>query len=249
MTAPLRLVGRGKPVAALSAEEAAAFVSGGGERADQVAATGRAFRKAGWLVGAVGALFGFAGMGLAGYALVAWQKPPPEYIPLDPQGVPRETIRAVDAPQKFTDYTSKQYLQLFLDYCETYTFETAKVAAPRCLLLMSPPVQERYAAWFANTNPRSPQHRLGQTGSIAVAGEPIFSLVGKGRANTEVWNVQFTKVERKVRETTCTPWALNVGFQWRPDLPMSDKDRRINLAGFQAIEFTSQPDPSRRPEC
>lgn len=250
IAAPLRLVGRGRPAAAVSPEVAERFVAEGRTRAEEVVSASRAFRRAGWAVGAVGAGLGLLGLGFACYATVALRPPPPEYIPLDAMGVPRQAVRAVDAPvQAFTDATSKYYLRKYLDHCEVYHPDMAKLTATRCLLLLAPPAQERWAAGFANTNAQSPQRRLGANGSVSVEGIPTYALVGKGRGGTEVWNVQFTKAERRGTERTCTPWLLQVGFQWRPDLEMSDEHRTFNLAGFQVIEFTSQPDPSRRPEC
>lgn len=250
MTAPLRLVGRGRPAIAVSPEEAERFVAEGRTRAEEIVAAGRAFRRAGWAAGAAGAALGALGIAVAGYSTVSLRPPPPQYIPIDAAGVPRQAVRAVDAPvQAFTDATSKYYLRKYLDHCEVYHPDTARLTASRCLLLMAPPTQERWAASIANTNPQSPQRRLGANGAIEVDGVPVYSLVGKGRGNTEVWNVQFTKGERRGSERTCTPWLLQVGFQWRPDLEMSDEHRTFNLAGFQVIEFTSQADPSRRPEC
>ena len=247
MNAPVTLKGGAWQTATLTPAEAATVVGNGPARADHLIETSRSLRRAGWWVGGTGAGIGLLGMAAACAVVFGWSPPPPEFVLVDRQT--REVfqpVKAADAPSLFSEDTARSYLRQFVEYCEEYRFETAKMKSERCSLFLSPEQQARYAKWFAESAD-GPIKRFGYGGS-ATADRLGFSKDGVGRGKTEVWWVRFNKVETVDRTTTCHPWIMQVQFRWRPELRMSQEDRSINLAGFQAIHFNSQPDPGRK-EC
>lgn len=245
MNGPVHLAPGAWAAPALTPDQAEETIRTGTARADQLIATSRSIRSAGWWIGGIGAAVGLLGVGAACAIAFAWTPPPPEFVLVDRQT--REVfqpVKAADAPSLFSEDTARAYLRQFVEYCEEYRYETAKLKSERCALFMTPARQGRYAEWFKSAAD-GPVQRYGYTGS-ATAGRLAYSKVGTGRAGTEVWWVRFNKVETVNRATVCRPWILQVQFQWHPELRMTPEDRTINLAGFQAIDFTSQPDPGRQ---
>lgn len=247
----MRLPGTAWTGEALTAEAKAAHLRASRERADDIAATNRAFRRAGWWVGAAGAAVGLAGMASATATILQWRPADPVYAWIDPRtGEIKPAPRAIDAVQHFTEGTARQHLRMYLDYCEAYLFQTARMTSTRCQLFLSPAQRERFVAWFNAGNPESPQARFGRTGSASIADNVGYTLVGTGRDGAQVWQMTFTKViAEQNQRPQCVPWISTVTFQWRPDLKMSEADRAINLAGMQVVERRSTQDAVRRPEC
>lgn len=221
-------------------------------RGDQLIAFGRSSRRAGWIVGGIGAAFGAAGLTAAVLAMALYKPQPPEFALIDRNtGEVSKPIRAVDAPVHFTDATVKQYLRLFVENCESYRFETRELLARRCSIMLSPAQQTRYAAENAASKATSPQARLGRQGEARIKSNSlIYTPIGTGQGGVQFWTIRFVKIESEGpnRATVCRPWIENVQFQWLPQLEMAPEDRDVNTAGFQAITFDSQPDPNRVPE-
>ena len=220
-------------------------------RGDQLIAFGKSSRRAGWYVGGIGACLGLLGMAAGVMAFAMWKPAEPIYALIAPNGEVTRAIRSSDAPQSFTEGTSRQYLRMFVETCESYRFETAKVTSRRCSIMLSPQQQERYAADFAPSNPKSPQARFGRTGEVRIQSDSITATRYGTARGVEFWTIRFVKIETAGRNggATCRPWMTTVQFAWLPQVEMLPEDREFNLAGFQAVTFDSQPDPVRPPEA
>ncbi len=232
----------------LDAKAAAQHLRDAPLRGDQLIAFGRSSRRVGWIVGGIGAALGLLGMGSAALAISQWKPAEPQFIRIDGNGETHRPIRAVDAPQQFTEGTAKQYLRMYVEACESYRWETARVTSRRCSIMLSPQQQTRYADWFAASNPVSPQARFGRVGEVRIQSNSFsYNLLGTGRDNVQLWSVRFVKIEvaDKNGAALCLPWMNTVQFKWMPMLEMSPEDREVNHAGFQAITYDSQPDPVR----
>ena len=235
----------------LDAKAAAQHLRDAPLRGDQLISYGRSSRRAGWVVGGIGAGLGFLGMAAGLIAVAQWKPAEPIYALIAPNGEVTKAIRSSDAPQSFSEGTSRQYLRMFVEACESYRFETAKLTSRRCSVMLSPQQQERYAADFAPTNSKSPQARFGRAGEIRIQSDSITATPYGTARGVQFWTVRFVKIEAAGKNggTTCRPWMMNVQFTWLPQVEMLPEDREFNLAGFQAVTFDSQSDPVRPPEA
>lgn len=250
MSGVVKLQGSGWPAEVLSPEAKDQHVVAATTRADTVAANGRAFRRAGWIVGGIGAAIGVIGIGAAMKMAADWTPSEPVVMTIDRStGQMAPAMRAIEAPQSYTDGTVKQHLRLLVEACEGYHFDTRRVMHDRCLLFLSPATQEVYSRWFDVRNPKGPQAVLGRTGS-AVPNNIDFTPLVRGANGTQVWNARYTRVERLPEGVvTCRPWLMTISFRWRPEVKFTAAEREINLGGMQAHEYQSQPDPALPPGC
>lgn len=245
--APLRVVGEPVPARGLDDAEKAEHLRNAPLRADDAIQASKAYRRTGWVFGLAGSAALCAGAGALGAAVWTWRPAEPVYGGILPDGTVQPLLRAVQAPERFTDATAKQYLRMYLDVCEHYQYDAARLRARRCALLLSPQQQEAYARWFAPSNPDGFQGAFGRGGSVSVADRVTYTKYGQ-QGRTQVWTARFVRVEYKDRTVRCRPWQATLSFQFRPELPMGEEDRTWNLAGMQITDRTSQPDPSAPPE-
>lgn len=241
MSDAVRLQGAGWAGDALTADAKARHLKMAETRFEEMQRYGRASRRLGLIVGFSGMMIGLAGIGLAA-SLLPLKQTVVRYVTVSEQtGEIAEAAGPADAPRLFSEGTARQYLRAFVEACDGYLFETAAVMAHRCAIMLTPEQQNRFNTWFTARNPESPQAVYGRGGSVRPE-RFRFVKFGDGRADTQVWQVRYVRVEMRDGNLTRRPWAMTVQFQWRPQLAMSDDDRSINLAGFQALDFVSQPD-------
>ncbi|MCB4824169.1 MULTISPECIES: type IV secretion system protein [Roseomonadaceae] len=253
MSAPLRLKPGVWPAEPLSPEAAQQFLADAAARADEVRRTGLAFRRAGWIAGAFGALLGLAGVGVAATVVLRAEPARLDFALLDREtGEVSPTLAARDAPRAFTDHTARQYLRRFVEACDGYAPTpnptTLQRDLHRCAILLTEPMQERFRASVARSNPESPLATLGRSGVRTTEGFRYFKYPSEGR--TQTWRVQYTRVETRVGAggpgvTTRTPMTAMVNFQWRPELPQLAEDRDWNTAGMQVVTYSIEPDTGR----
>lgn len=234
----------------LSPEAAAAHMRDAIGRADEVRRTGMAFRRAGWLVGAAGVLAGLGGLAVAATVLLRAEPTRLEFALIDPNtGAVSHTFSAADAPRHFSDDTARQYLRAFVETCDGYAPTLQREALERqfrrCAVLMTEPMQQKFAAYFSPSNPASPQVTLGRAGVRTPQNLRFSKLPSEG--NTQTWLVRYHRVDTRAGQNTTgitqhTPTTATVTFQWRPDLPQSPEDRTWNTAGMQVVAFTIEPD-------
>ncbi|TPG46002.1 hypothetical protein EAH89_25605 [Roseomonas nepalensis] len=245
MRSPLQLASPARPAEALDGAAARQHLAAASTRADQVITLGRSFRTAGWIVGGTGLCVGLVGLGVAALVIVRDAPAVPVFNTISSEGRIERAVTVEDVPMKFTEVTSRQYLQLAVEYCESYHYQTRETDAPRCGLFLTPAQRARFAEYYEGAE--GPPRRLGQRGALDVV-RPTFTPTGKGTQNTEAWTVRFTKRETPpTGGAVCVPWQLTIQFQWRPELRMTPSDRNINAAGMQAFVWEGQPDPSGRP--
>jgi type IV secretory pathway component VirB8 len=245
MRAPLQLFSPAQPASALDEGAAKRHLATSTARADQVITLNRAFRTAGWIVGAAGMAVGLVGLGVAAMVIARDAPAVPAFNTISPEGRIERALSVDEVPTRFTEVTSRQYLQMAVEYCEGYHFQTRETDAPRCGLFLAPAQRARFAEYYEGAD--GPPRRLGQRGSVEVV-RPSYTPTGKGAQNTEAWTVRFLKRETaRDGALLCMPWQLTIQFQWRPELRMTPTDRNTNAAGFQAFVWEGQPDPSGRP--
>ena len=158
MSAPLRLKPGVWPAEPLSPEAAQQFLADAAARADEVRRTGLAFRRAGWIAGAFGALLGLAGVGVAATVVLRAEPARLDFALLDREtGEVSPTLAARDAPRAFTDHTARQYLRRFVEACDGYAPTpnpaTLQRDLHRCAILLTEPMQERFRASVARSTP------------------------------------------------------------------------------------------------
>lgn len=245
MRSPLQLVSPAQPAEALDAAAAKRHLSAATTRADQVITLGRSFRTAGWIVGGAGLVVGLTGLGVAALVIVRDAPAVPVFNTISPEGRIERAVSVDEVPARFTEVTSRQYLQTAVEYCEGYHYQTRETEASRCGLFLAPAQRARFTDYYEGAD--GPSRRLGQRGALDVV-RPTYTPTGKGTQNTEAWTVRFIKRETPPNGgALCVPWQLTIQFQWRPDLRMTPNDRNTNAAGFQAFVWEGQPDPSGRP--
>lgn len=241
MSDTAKLQGAGWTAEPLAPESKADMLRQGASRFDEMQRMGRAYRRTGFLLGISGMLMAAASIATVA-ALLPLKQTVVRYVTVSEQtGEVAETLGAADAPKLFSDGTARQYLRMFVEVCDGYLFETAATNAHRCALLLAPEQQQRYNAWFTARNPEGPQALFGRSGSVRPE-RFRFVKFGDGQGGIQVWQVRYTRVEMRDGNITRRPWAMTVQFQWRPQLAMTDDDRTLNLAGFQALDYVSQPD-------
>lgn len=248
MSATNRLEGNGEGARRISLGEAKDHLKKAGDRAQDIAATNRAFRTGGWVVGGIGAAIGLLGIAAVAITVATHQPQPPVFIPLAPSGALLPAMKALEATTRFTDATARQHLRAYVDNCEAYAYQTANLTKTRCLLFFTPKQQDQYVEWYSNGT--EGLGRFGRDGQASIADQISYLPLGKGADGTEVWSVSFTKIEFPRRgEVRCRPWQVRVTFQWHPEYKMTDEDRNVNLGGMQIMDRISTPDPARPEGC
>lgn len=244
MNETIRLKGVAWPGEALAPEAKAEHLRLAETRVEEMRRYGRSYRRMGFFVGTAGLLVGLAGIALAASLLPLKQTVVRFAVVNETTGEVGESIGPADAPRLFSEGTARQYLRMFVEACDGYLWETRVLNAHRCALLMTAEQQARYAEWFSPRNPDSPQVVFGRNGSVR-PDQFRFTRLGDARGDTQAWQVRYVRLEMKDGRAARRPWMMTVQFQWRPQLAMSDNDRTLNLAGFQALDYVSQPDPAQ----
>jgi type IV secretion system protein VirB8 len=208
--------------------------------AAEMAAMTRAARRAGWIIGGVGATIGVIGVVCAATAFPL-KHTEVQFIEVDRStGYVGVSLGPVDAPRLFSQQTAYHYLRDYIEAREGYVPETDDLMFHKAAIMSAPDEQVRYGAW--HKSPLSPGNVLGRTGYIRVENFHM-SLVGSGAANTQVYLVRFDRTEvRGSQVQPAHPWSATVQFQWHPELPMNTQDRLLNAAGIQVIAYQAQPD-------
>ena len=244
MNEMVKLKGAARPAEVLTPDAKAEHLRQAETRFDEMLCYGRSYRRMGFLVGAAGLLIGIAGIGMAATLFPLKQTVVRYAVVNETTGEVGESIGPADAPRLFSEGTARQYLRMFVEACDGYLWETRALSSHRCALLLTPDQQARYAEWFSPRNPESPQVAFGRNGSVR-PDQFRFTRLGDGRGDTQAWQVRYVRIEMKDGRAARRPWMMTVQFQWRPQLAMTDNDRTLNLAGFQALDYVSQPDPQQ----
>lgn len=247
MNAPVNL----KMTEALTAQEKVEHLSNALNRAEQILETNRAVRRFGFWVGGAGLIAGLLGLASASVIHLTFKHPEPVFVERNPvTGELTQAARAIDAPLKFSEGTIKQHLGGYLDNCETYRWQSVSETTRRCQLFLAPTERAKFAAQYDAYNPEGPIQQLGRDGTISVADGVTMEEIATGRDGVKIWGMRFTKViAARGKAVVCQPWTVRVTFQWRPDLAMSEENRRVNLGGMQILDRSTGPDLVRRQGC
>ncbi len=205
---------------------------------------GRSALVAGWAVGAAGF---FALM----FSMWEWHN----FLPLartvekmitvdQTTGIISEPVSLKDAAITMPEAADRENIQRYMEICLGWVPELDKTYDYRCKLMSRPDQQTRYNAW--RKTPDSPINAIGPGGLVQLENfrfhkEPWVGI-------TRSYRVQYDRhVWKGLQKETVEGWTAIVDFQWHPELPMTEADRRLNRGGFQAIAFTPNPDtPSQR---
>ena len=213
--------------------------------AGELAQTGRAYRRTGYVVGIGGAAIGVLGMACAALAFLQ-PVPPQHYIEVDSStGWTGETVGPQDAPKLFNDRVIESALRSYIEDREAFVPETDDLAFHRVAIKSTPDEQTRYA--LKHDPRRSPD-----TAPFAVYGRSGFSRVDNfhmtkrgvdKKTHTFDYVVHFFKTEAKQGQVSIPkPWTAEMQFQFHPELPMSQPDRLLNETGLQVVAYTSYQD-------
>jgi type IV secretion system protein VirB8 len=203
---------------------------------------GRSAVIAGWSVGAAGVVLALAAA-IAVAALVPLKTTEVRFLLVDQStGIIGAPVGLEDAPKLFNDAVARQYLKRYVEAREEWVPQMDQENDHLAKLMSTPDEQTRYAAW--RNSPTSPIKAVGPEGHVGVENFRFHKqAVGKGE--TLRWLVQFDRtVWRGGAKDTPQPqsWSATIDFEWRPQLPMTPRDRDDNPGGFLAISYSASPD-------
>jgi len=213
--------------------------------AGELAQTGRAYRRTGYVVGIAGSAIGVLGLVCAAWMFTR-PVPPQHYIEVDSStGWTGETVGPQDAPKLFNDRVTESALRSYIEDREAFVPETDDLAFHRVAIKSTPDEQTRYAA---KHDPR----RSPDTAPFVVYGRSGFSRVDNfhmtkrgmdPKTRTFDYVVHFFKTDAKQGQVSIPkPWTAEMQFQFHPELSMSQPDRLLNETGLQVVSYTSYPD-------
>ena len=169
---------------------------------------------------------------------------PPKYIPFDSRTAWfGEATNARDLPKLYTANTREAALRTFIIACESYIPQTwASIDYHSCALFSTPAEQRRREA--LNGMKDSPEYppNMFKNGWAMPDVFPKTGFVKTGETGTDPTKVYESRVRYQRTELSSTVSTENwytaiVTFTFRPDLKMSDEDRRINPTGLQVINL------------
>lgn len=187
--------------------------------------------KAGFTVGAVGALIGLLGIGA-----VAGLMPLKTVVPLvfrvnDTTGVVERVYDIEGGAMQASEASKRYFLWQYVRLRQNYSAAEARSNFEAVTLMSSPAVQNEYAAQYRGSNPSSPQVVLGPGGSATLRWMST-SFLGPKLAQ-----VRFVQMERK--GDTALPqkhMVATIGFDFAPG-EVSSSVMNINPLGFIVTSY------------
>lgn len=209
----------------------------------------RGVNRLGFVVGATGALVGVVGIcaGLVAYIKTPVAEPP-QYIGIvdAESGTVQHPTSLKDAPRLFGESVRRRFLAQFVTNCEGYVPQTwAKLDYHACMVMATPDEQKRRERDIGRGGTRYPPTVFGPAGWARPSGFLAFVLLGStGTEPNRTWHyqVRYERIEVIDGRETRPRYTADVVFTFRPDLKMTDGDRTINEAGFQAVSFSTVRD-------
>lgn len=187
--------------------------------------------RAGFIVGAIGALVGLLGIGA-----VAGLTPMKTVVPLvfrvnDTTGVVERVHDLRGGAMQATEASTRYFLWQYVRLRQTYSAPEAKTNFEGVTLMSSPAVQGDYAAQYRGSNPASPQVLLGRDGSASLRWGST-SFLGPKLAQ-----VRFVQLERK-GDTVLPPKHLlaTIGFDFSPG-EVNTSALNVNPLGFIVTSY------------
>jgi len=141
-----------------------------------------------------------------------------------------------EAPKSISAANSRYFLAQYVRLREGYAAPEAQYDFRAVSLMSTIAEQNRYADNVRGSNPNSPQVLFSNKGFIRIHVESV-SLLGPG-----LGQVRYVREEQQDDGSPrVTNWIATIGFEWRPDAPMSNADRNLNPLGFQVTDYHSDP--------
>jgi type IV secretion system protein VirB8 len=187
--------------------------------------------KAGFAVGAVGALIGLLGIGA-----VAGLTPMKTVIPLvfrvnDTTGIVERVYDIKGGAMEVTEASQRYFLWQYVRLRQNYTQAEARSNFEAVTLMSSPTVQNEYAAHYRGSNPGSPQVVLGPSGSASLR------WVSTSFLGPKLAQVRFVQVERKGDSALPQKHMVaTIGFDFVPG-DVSASAMNINPLGFIVTSY------------
>jgi type IV secretion system protein VirB8 len=198
--------------------------------------------RAAWWIGGIGAAIGVIGM-CCGTAAVVYLKPVVQYTTIDTAtGAIVESFGAKDAPKHFNERVIERYLTDYIELRERFVWQLDPETFHRVTLMSSPEEQKRYKL---ERDKQDPAKLYGMNGYARVTHIGPFRKTGNGRDGTLEYDVQFTKSELLSANMTrpkTVHMTARIGFQFHPELPMSEQDRHHNEAGLYVVYYNASAD-------
>ncbi|MEG3166209.1 virB8 family protein [Sphingomonas sp. PB2P19] len=107
-------------------------------------------------------------------------------------------------------------------------------------IMSTPDEQRRWAAFYRNDNPLSPQVVYAEAGSVGVEMNAITFV------NANVAQVRFVKEIVAGTTVTRTSWIATMTFDYSR-APLSESDRLMNPLGFQVSTYRADPEVTQAP--
>jgi type IV secretion system protein VirB8 len=203
---------------------------------------GRAALRVGLWVGGIGVSVGVAGMVCAATLFPLKTREVDYYTVNQNIGYVGPSVGAKDAPTLFNEQVMEAALQTYVELRENYLFETDGIAFHRVTLMSTTDEQARYKAM--HDEPKAPARVLRDHGYIQIDNFQFWP-VGTGKAKTHEYVVKFDRRVMPAGQPVPPkgePYTVQISFQFHPEYPMAQPDRRLNVTGLQVMSYRVHSD-------
>ncbi|SKA40412.1 type IV secretion system protein VirB8 [Enhydrobacter aerosaccus] len=183
------------------------------------------------------AMTGVAVLGFLGMALLAPLKTvmPPVVVRVDQTGAV-DVLTTLNGQKQVPveDAERKYWLGKYVTFRESYTWADRAANFHAVSIMSDKREQERYAAWFAQSNAQSPQQLYGDRDWVQI---DILS-VALGTTPDASANVRFLKIVHERNGTTRPAERMVATVTYRfVDRPLKESDRFISARGFEVTAY------------
>jgi type IV secretion system protein VirB8 len=167
--------------------------------------------------------------------LVPLRKLVPIVVALRSDGTFDTALAISDLPPTQQEAVIRSALWNYVRARESYARPEARYRYNLVSMMSAPAVQQAYQRWFwADTNPQSPQNRVGKEGQIDVA------LLAMTFIRPTVAEIHFRRTVLLGGDRHATTWMADVGFELTGRL--AARDRILDPGGVIVTQYSSSQD-------
>lgn len=151
-----------------------------------------------------------------------------------------------EAVSNLDEVFHKKFITDFMLARENYTYDTAEPNYYAAASFMSPQLQNAWGKYYELNNPASPLNVYKRISTVKIDIRSI-TLNTKDDGKQDVATIRFDKKIAVAESINITHWVATLTFKY-VNPPVTEKEKRINPAGFQVTEYRVDPEIGGLPE-